>query len=424
MQSSNRLDKPLNLNGYVKNCSCIICDSTDLIPFLSFGDMPLAGGFLLKSDLESDQSYPMTIVFCRSCYEVQIQEIVPPSLLFTDYRYTSSTTKTLRDHFKAYAAEMFERFLTPTSFVVEFGSNDGVLLLPFRDLGIAALGVEPAVNIANIAKEKGCIVVNEFFNSGVADQIKTKFGSADLILANNIFAHISDMHEPMRAIRALIKPDGAFVFEVHYLLDLINTYQYDMFYHEHLLHHSVGALTKFLNMHGMEIFDVKRVPTHCGSIRVYSQIKGSGIRPITNNVKKLLFLEEEHGLYKESTFVKFGLDVLTKRNELIHLVRKLKLDGKRIAAYGASGRATIQLNFCNFTDDEIEYVVDASQERIGRYIPGVHIPIVASDILDTNPPDYLIVFAYNYMDEILNKEVAYIAQGGKFIIPLPHPKII
>lgn len=424
MQSSSGLDNISNLGQYVKNCSCIICNSTDLTPFLSFGDMPLAGGFLLQSEIERDQSFPMTIAFCNSCAEVQIQEIVPPSILFTDYRYTSSTTKTLRDHFQSYAEEMVERFLTPSSFVVEFGSNDGVLLLPFRDLGITALGVEPAINISNIAKEKGCSVINDFFNANVANQIKNEFNSADLILANNIFAHISDMHEPMRAIRVLMKADGAFVFEVHYLLDLINTYQYDMFYHEHLLHHSLGALTKFLGMHGMEIFDVKRVPTHCGSIRVYTQFKDSGIHPISDSVGKLLLHEMESGLYKESTFINFGVDILAKRDELIKLVKKLKLDGKRIAAYGASGRATIQLNFCNLTSDDIEYVIDASPERIGRYIPGVHIPIVASNVLEKDPPDYVIVFAYNYIEEILSKEQAYIAQGGKFIIPLPYPKII
>ena len=413
-----------NVGTYLKNCSCIICDSTDLKPFLSFGDIPLAGGFLLESDLNLDKLYPMTISFCRSCFEVQIQEIVPPSTLFTDYRYTSSTTKTLRDHFQVYAKEMYDRFLNPSSFVVEFGSNDGVLLIPFRELKINALGVEPAKNIADIARSRGCNVINNFFDVSVAAQIKNEYGSADLILANNIFAHISDMHEPIRAIKSLIKSDGIFVFEVHYLLDLLNTFQYDMFYHEHLLHHSLGALNNFLKSQDMEIFDVKRVPTHCGSIRVYSQLKISGNRPITENVSRLLALEAKSGLYQESTFINFGCDVLEKRDKLITLVKKLKSEGKRLAAYGASGRATIQLNFCKLNSSEIEYVIDASPERIGRYIPGVHIPIVAADILNTNPPDYLIIFAYNYLDEILKKERTYIARGGKFIIPLPEPKII
>ena len=424
MQNSSRLEKPSNLGSYKKNCTCIICDSTDLAPFLEFGDIPLAGGFLLESNLSLDQVYPMTISFCRSCFEVQIQEIVAPSTLFTDYRYTSSTTKTLRDHFQVYAQEMFDRFLSPSSFVVEFGSNDGVLLVPFGDLNINAIGVEPAINISNIARSRGCNVINNFFNTTVATQIKNEYGSADLILANNIFAHISDMHEPMRAIKTLLKTDGVFVFEVHYLLDLLKTYQYDMFYHEHLLHHSLGALINFLKMHDMEIFDVKRVPTHCGSIRVYSQLKITGKHPVTDNVSKLLTQESDEGLYEESTFIKFSLDVLEKRNDLIALVKRLKSEGKRLAAYGASGRATIQLNFCNLNSSDIEYVIDASPERIGRYIPGVHIPIVAADILCTNPPDYLIVFAYNYLDEILRKEEAYIACGGKFIIPLPELKII
>lgn len=413
-----------NLGSYVKNGTCLICNSSDLIPFLDFGDIPLAGGFLLETDLSLDRLYPMTMSFCRSCFEVQIQEIISPSTLFTDYRYTSSTTNTLREHFKVYAKEMYDRFLTPHSFVVEFGSNDGVLLVPLRELNINVLGVEPASNIANIARSRGCNVINNFFNVAVAIKIKNDYGFADLILANNIFAHISDMHEPMRAIKTLIKPDGVFVFEVHYLLDLLNTYQYDMFYHEHLLHHSLGALINFLKMHDMEIFDVKRVPTHCGSIRVYSQLKGSGNHPIAESINKLLAVEAQAGLYDESTFIKFGLEVLDKRDELIALVKKLKSEGKRIAAYGASGRATIQLNFCNFNSSEIEFVIDASPERIGRYIPGVHIPIVNADILAIDPPDYLIIFAYNYLDEILKKESVYISGGGKFIIPLPDPRII
>ncbi len=394
------------------------------MPFLNFGDLPLAGGFILESDLNSDKLYPMTISFCRTCFEVQIQEIVPPSILFTDYRYTSSTTKTLRNHFQAYAEEMHERFLSPSSFVVEFGSNDGVLLTPFNKLNINALGVEPAKNIANIARSRGCNVINNFFNTSVAAQIKSEYEPADLILANNILAHISDMHEPIKAIKILLKPDGVFVFEVHYLLDLLETYQYDMFYHEHLLHHSLGALVNFFKLHDMEIFDVKRVPTHCGSIRAYSQIRNSGIHPLSDNVSNFLKIEKEAGLYEESTFIKFSNDVLKKKDELITLVKKLKSEGKRIAAYGASGRATIQLNFCNLTSTEVEYVIDASSERIGRYIPGIHIPIVAADILNTNPPDYLIIFAYNYLDEILRKEKVYINGGGKFIIPLPIPKII
>lgn len=424
MQNASRLVDPSNVGIYNKNCNCIICNSTDLVPFLNFGNIPLAGGFLLEADLDKDKLYPMTIAYCKSCFEVQIQEIVPPSTLFTDYRYTSSTTKTLREHFEAYANEMNERFLSHSSFVVEFGSNDGVLLAPLGELNINALGVEPATNIANIARNRGCKVINDFFNVPVANKIKSECGSADLILANNIFAHISDMHEPLRAIKVLLNSDGAFVFEVHYLLDLLKTYQYDMFYHEHLLHHSLGALTNFLDMHDMEIFDVKRVPTHCGSIRVHSQFKGTGKHCPTNNVSNLLALEVQSGLYQESTFMKFGLDVLKKRGELIKLVRKLKSEGKRIAAYGASGRATIQLNFCNLNSSEIEYVIDASPERIGRFIPGVHIPIVPADILNTNPPDYLIIFAYNYLDEIQKKEGDFIAKGGKFIIPLPDPHII
>jgi SAM-dependent methyltransferase len=410
--------------AFKRRSTCQICDSEDLRPFLDFGDVPLAGGFLKKEDLHRDALYPQTICFCEQCKEVQVKEIVPAEVLFRDYRYVSSTTQTLRDHFERYAKEMAERFLAQRSFVVEFGSNDGVLLKPFRDLGIQALGVEPAVNISQLARDQGCEVINDFFNTTVAAAIVITRGHADLICANNIFAHIDDMHEPMRAIRHLLKPDGVFVCEVHYLLDLIKSFQYDMFYHEHIMHHSLRALSYLLNRYDMEVFDVKRVTTHSGSIRVYSQKRGSGRQPVSSDVGELLALEEKEGIYEFETFVEFSKGVHQRRHQLIELVRNLRAEGKRIVGYGASGRATVHMNFCNFGTDDVEYVVDASHEREGRYIPGVHVPIVNPRVLETDRPDYALVFAYNYMDEIVKKETAFLSRGGKFIVPLPEPMIL
>ena len=409
---------------YSKITSCRICGSKDLKKFLEFGNMPLAGGFIKKEDLLKENTFPLTVVFCEKCKETQILETVSSTTLFKDYRFVSSTTKTLSNHFVKYAETMKEKFLNKNSLVVEFGSNDGVLLKPFNDLGIKAVGVEPAENIALLARQKGCEVINDFFNSKTAEDIKKKYGKASLVCANNVFAHINDMHEPMKGIKLLLKEDGFFVFEVHYLVDLLEQFQFDMIYHEHMMHHSLTALSYLLNFFDMEIFDVLKIPIHAGSIRVYAQNKIKGKETIQSNVKKLLDLEKVKKIDQLDTLIQFGKDTYQKRDLLIELISNLKAQGKRIIGYGASGRATVHINFCKFDHKTVEYVIDASHERQGRFIPGQHIPIVSPDKLKEDNPDYAILFAYNYFDEVMEKEKSFIKKGGRFIVPLPKPKII
>jgi SAM-dependent methyltransferase len=395
-----------------------------MVKFLDFGQMPLAGGFIKEEQVSEEKLYPLTVVFCRQCKEVQILETVPADVLFKDYRFVASTTSTLSKHFAEYAKEMTERFLNKDSLVVEFGSNDGVLLKPFNDLGIKAVGVEPAVNIAKLAVAKGCTVINDFFNTKTAASIKQKHGPADMVCANNVFAHIDDMHEPMRGIKDLLKPDGIFVFEVHYLASLIESYQFDMIYHEHMMHHSLTALTYLMGLYDMEIFDARRVSTHAGSIRVYAQKKNTAKHKVSQDVQKLLKEESAAGLDKEETFIKFGKNVYKKRDDLISLISKLRSKGKKIVGYGASGRASVHLNFCKFGKVVIPYVTDASHERQGRLIPGMHNPIVPPETIKEDKPDYALLFAYNYFEEVMSKEKEFVAGGGRFIVPLPEPKVI
>lgn len=409
---------------YTLRDSCRICSSKDLVKFLDFGQMPLAGGFILPEDIAKEKLYPLTVVFCRHCKEVQILETVSAEILFKDYRFVASTTVTLSRHFAAYAKEMTERFLTKDSLVVEFGSNDGVLLKPFTDLGVKAVGVEPASNIAKLAIAKGCTVINDFFNTKSAVGIQERFGPADMVCANNVFAHIDDMHEPMAAINHILKPDGIFVFEVHYLVSLIEAFQFDMIYHEHMMHHSLTSLKYLMELYQMEIFDAKRIPTHAGSIRVYVQKKGSGRQAVTANVGHLLAQEKRAGMDKEATFLKFGKTVYRKRDDLIKLISRLQARGRRIVGYGASGRASVHLNFCKFGKVVIPYVTDASHERQGRVIPGMHNPIVPPEKIKEDNPDYAILFAYNYFEEVMAKEQGFIKRGGSFIVPLPEPKIV
>jgi len=403
---------------------CRICKGTDLLKFLDFGPMPLAGGFIKEEEVGEDKSYPLGVYFCRNCKEVQILDVVPSNVLFKDYRFLSSVTNTLSSHFQNYARDMTERFLSKDSLVVEFGSNDGVLLKPFNDLGIKAIGIEPASNIAKVAVERGCTVVNDFLTEKSAKKIVEAHGKADIICANNVFAHIDDMHEVMRSIKVLLKPEGVFVFEVHYLLDLIKTYQYDVIYHEHLMYHSIIALQYLLTLFDMEIFEVKRIPIHSGSIRVYSRNKGARKEGIDSSVEEMLKLEKEAGLDKEETFLEFAKEVIRRRDAIKKAVESLVAEGKKVVGYGASGRSVVHLNFSNLSKDEISYIVDESPERVGRLVPKVHIPIVSPEVMKKDQPDYVLMFAYNYEKEILEKEKEFISKGGKFIIPLPEVRIV
>jgi len=295
---------------------------------------------------------------------------------------------------------------------------------PFKDLGITAVGVEPATNIAKVAKEKGLIVINDYFTTKVAKDILKTYGKADLICANNTFAHIDDMHEIMKAIKILLNEGGVFVFEVHYLVDLLDKYQYDMIYHEHLMYHSLTAIFHLLKLFEMEVFDIKRIPIHSGSIRVYAKNIGNDKEPIHAIVKELFGLEKKMGLDQEETFFKFASEVVAKRDKITETVRTLKAKGKKVIGYGASGRASVHLNFCDLGLKEIDYVVDMSPERQNRLIPGKHIPIISPEILKKDKPDYAILFAYNYEKEILGKETEFIKEGGKFIIPIPDIRIV
>ncbi len=401
-----------------------------MVKFLDFGNMPLAGGFIRPDQLDQDEPFPLVVYFCRKCKEVQLLDIVSPEILFKDYRFLASTTKTLSSHFSNYAKEMKERFLTEGRggnrrfpLVVEFGSNDGVLLKPFMDLGIKVVGVEPAKNIAGIARSKGCIVVNDFFNEQTAKKIIDEYGKADMICANNVFAHIDDMHEVMKGIKTLLKPDGIYIFEVHYLPELLKTFQYDMIYHEHLMYHSLTSLTYLLDLFDMEIFEVKRIPIHSGSVRVYARNKDPK-KEKDKSVERLLKLENQSGLDKEETFLEFSKHVFRKRDEIKNTIEKLKSQGKKIVGYGASGRSVIHMNFSGLGKGEIDYVVDESPERIGRLIPGAHVPIVSPEVFRKDKVDYAVLFAYNYEKEVLEKEKEFLAKGGKFIIPLPEIRIV
>ncbi|OGM21551.1 hypothetical protein A2955_00510 [Candidatus Woesebacteria bacterium RIFCSPLOWO2_01_FULL_37_19] len=386
------------------------------------GYMPHAGDFLLKKDLGREKHYPLKIYFCCDCSLVQVLEVIEPDILFGDYRYLSSIGSSW--HFEEYAKELASGYLKKGDFVVEIGSNDGVLLSPLKKLGIKVLGVDPAKNVAQIANKKGLKTIVDYFGEKTSKKIRKTYDQADAIFANNVLAHIDDMDDVFKGIRKLLKAKGMLVFEVHYLADLIDKLQYDFFYNEHLCYHSLTSLIPFLRKHGMEIFNIKRIPVHSGSIRAFVKFSKNKKIKIESVVEKSLREEIEKGFNKYNNLKSFALKVVDHRAKLRRVLRKIKSGGNKIVGYGASGRANTLLNFGKIGTNLIDYIVDESPERYGRFTPGTHIPIVPPEIFRKDKVKHALLLAWNYKDMIIKKEFDFIKNGGKFIIPLPKIEII
>ena len=399
---------------------CRICGNKNLAIFLSLGRTPLANSFLSKEDLDKEEkTFPLEVCFCLICKLVQLTYVVNPELMFKRYIYVSSTSNTFKRHFTSMADDIYNRFsLTEKSFVVDIGSNDGLLLKGFRKYGVQTIGVEPAGNIAAVAEKDGIETINDFFNENVAKQIIDKNGYADVVTANNVFAHVNNIHEFTKNVKSLLKNDGIFIIEAQYLVDTIEKMTFDNIYHEHLSYFTLTSLINFFKKHNMEIFDAKRVDSHGGSLRVFIK-KAGGKYDIQKEVGNILKYEKEIGVDNLETYKKFAVKVDDVRENIVAYIKKLKKDGKSIAGYGAPAKSTTLLNFCNLGAGSIDYIVDDSPLKPGLYAPGTHIQVVSSAMLDKKKPDCILILAWNFADEILEKNKKYRNRGVKFIIPLP-----
>ncbi len=404
-----------------KRNDCRLCGNSNVTCFLNLSSMPRAGAYLKKEDLEKPEiSYPLDIYFCQNCFSVQLLDIIPRETLFDDYRYLSSVASiSVLNHFDSYAAEIDDMLSEKSKLVLEIACNDGILLKPIMDRGINCLGVDPASNIVNVAKEKGLNVINDFFGKKISEEILLKYGKAEIIVANAVFAHVDDMDDMTSGISNILSDSGTFIFEVHHLVDIIEDMQYDSFYHEHFSYHSILTLSKFLKKYEMEICDVKKFSIRGGMIRVYAKkiINENKIKP---SVTEFINKEKELGLDKIETFEKFAENVYAHKSEILNLLHKLKSEGKKIVAYGMSGRGNTLLNFWNVGTDIIDYGIDASPERYDRYVPGMHIPIKPPHHSLENV-DYALLLAWIFKDDIMKKESMFTNSGGKFIIPMPNP---
>jgi len=411
----------------LKNSKCRFCESEKITKIIDFGEVGLAGGFLLPSQFSKEKTYSQELVFCEDCYLLQIINKVDSKLLFKDYFYFSSAIATLRRHFREYAEEVTKEFLIPDkSIVLEIGCNDGILLKPFVELGIkTVIGIDPSSNVISTIKDPNIITINDFLTEKLAKSIVSKYGKIDLICANNVFAHINDMHDITKAIKKLLKPNGVFIFEVHYIGSLIDEVQYDMIYHEHIYYYSLITLQKFFSKFDLEIFNIKPIPIHGGSMRYYVRKKNNQKNEkISLKVLNLQKNELEKGYNVKETFLNYAKEVNRTKLNLMSLLNKIKNEKKMIVGYGASGRANTLIQYCKIDNNFLDYIIDDSPMKQGYHTPKSHLEIKSRDALKKDTPDYILIFAWSFFNEIIEKNISYLHKGVRFIIPLPEVKII
>jgi len=409
-----------------RRSTCRLCGSSDLSLAFALEPTPPANAFVSPVDRGKQQDvFPLDVFFCRSCTHVQLLDIVDPRILFEHYVYVSGTSPSFVKHFETYADGIAKLVgLQPGALVLDIGSNDGTLLRAFRERHEAKiLGIDPAKNLAEAATAAGIETIADFFSPALAQKIGEERGKASIITANNVFAHIDDLGAVADGVRMLLAPDGVFVFEVSYLLDVVKNTLFDTIYHEHLSYHAVRPLIGFFERHGMELIEAIRVPTHGGSLRGIAQLRG-GPRARGGSVGEALALEQKHGLEKLSTYTALAKQIDDLRVELRVLLTKLRGEGKTIAGFGAPAKATTLMYHFGIGPDIIDYIIDDSPLKQGLYTPGLHIPVVAASVLDERPPDYLVVLAWNFAALIIAKNANFKQQGGHFIVPVPKVEVI
>lgn len=410
--------------SYTRRSACALCAAADneLQAVLKLADTPPANEFVRAEDRDKPQDLiPLTLLLCGRCGHLQLAEIVDPRRLFQHYVYVSGTSSVFVEHFARLARETATRFaLSGNSFVVDVGSNDGTLLKQFQALGVSrVLGVDPAVEIVQAAVAAGVPTREGFFTGALAGELRAAHGPADLVCANNVFAHAEDLAGFASAVKTLLSDEGVFVFEVSYLVDVIENLLFDTIYHEHVAYHALRPLVQFFRRFGLRLFDAERVGTHGGSIRCYVCPQPAR-HADSDRLAGLLEHEERLGLFGSEVYARFKQRITELGAALRGRVAAIRAQGQHIAGYGAPAKLTTLMYEFGLDGGSIDFIIDDSPWKQGLFTPGTHIPVLPSSALQQRRPDWCVIFAWNFADSIIKKNTNFSAAGGRFIVPLPR----
>jgi len=405
--------------------TCRVCGGRELRKFLSLGPTPLANSFLAdKDEFSRECFFPLDVYFCEECSLVQVLDVIAPEVLFRHYIYLTGTSETIAEHNLEFARTVAETAaLEPNQLVVEVASNDGSLLSCFKSYGVTTLGIEPATNIARIASSQGIETLNEFFDSALAEKVVRARGPAKLVIGNNVLAHVDEPRDFLLGCRQLVGDDGFVVIEVPYLREMIDKLEYDTIYHEHLCYFSASALLRLFDSVGLVIARIDRIPVHGGSLRVYGTPR-NGCRTHSQDALRLCAEETQGGLTCLDTFEDFARKVERNRAAVRSLLHELHQEKKSIAGYGAPAKGSTLTNYCGIDTRLLPYCVDKNPLKVGHYTPGMHIPVLPVSALLEKQPDFVLILAWNFAEEIIKQQDEFRSRGGRFIIPVPEPRIV
>jgi SAM-dependent methyltransferase len=403
--------------------TCRICGG-DSTPFLDLGQRALANAFFPPEGAVADEArFPLEALFCATCGLVHLGWVVPPELMFRDYLYVSSTSATMRAHFREYAHEVLAGIEVSAPLVVEVASNDGCLLRNYLDRDVRILGVEPARNLARLARGAGVPTVEEFFCAELALRLREEHGPAQAVVANNVLAHVDDVIDFVRGLATLLAPEGVVCLEVPHLATLVTGLAFDTIYHEHLSYFSLRTVGELLARAGLALVDVQRVPVHGGSLRIYARHAQHAGSP-SEAVEEVLAQERALGLDRLETFQAFGAEVGRVRRDLRALLAGLVAEGKRVAGFGASAKGNTLLSSCGIDATLVEWISDRNELKQGLLTPGTHIPVVAPEVFAERAPDVVLLLAWNFSHEFVAERAEWIQAGGRYVLPLPRPQLL
>ena len=404
---------------------CRFCGTGLYHTFVDLGMSPLCESYVSADQLNHMESfYPLHVYVCEKCFLVQLEEYVAPESIFTEYAYFSSYSTSWLQHCKNYTLQMIERFkLDQNNFVVEVASNDGYLLQYFVEHGIPCLGIEPSVNVAKVAIERGIPTLIEFFGEESAHRLVREGKQADLIAGNNVLAQVPDLNDFVAGLKILLKPTGVITIEFPHLMQLMKENQFDTIYHEHFSYFSFVSVEKIFAAHGLVLFDVEELPTHGGSLRIFACHNADLSKDIDQRVIELRNREIQAGFLKLENYLKFDNQVKETKRKLLEFLIEIKSQGKSIAGYGAPGKGNTLLNYCGIRTDFVDYTVDRNPYKQGKFLPGTHIPIFAPEKISETKPDYLLILPWNLKDEIIKQNKFIREWGGQFIVLIPEVKV-